>query len=101
MLIWLCQLAVLWLEEVPDPRLHPPITHHHPHSSHETPSPPSRVLLRDDVVLYLQARAFVRQLLQAVAFMHDLTLVHTDLKPENVLFLDQELVTVTPPPGSK
>jgi dual-specificity kinase len=43
----------------------------------------------------------VRQLLQAVAFMHDLTLVHTDLKPENVLFLDQDLVTVPPPPGSK
>lgn len=28
---------------------------------------------------------FSRQLLEAVAYMHDLKLVHTDLKPENIL----------------
>lgn len=29
----------------------------------------------------LQARSFARQLLESVAFMHELNLVHTDLKP--------------------
>ena len=29
----------------------------------------------------LQARAIARQLLESVAFMHDLQVVHTDLKP--------------------
>lgn len=32
-----------------------------------------------------QARHIIQQLLQAVAFMHALRLVHTDLKPENLL----------------
>lgn len=36
------------------------------------------------------AQAFSRQLLEAVAFMHELALVHTDLKPENVLLVSQE-----------
>lgn len=34
------------------------------------PAPPGR-----------QAQAFTRQLLESVAFMHELQLVHTDLKP--------------------
>lgn len=29
----------------------------------------------------MQAQAFARQLLESVAFMHELQLVHTDLKP--------------------
>lgn len=49
----------------------------------------------------LQVRAFLRQLLHSVVYMHELSLIHTDLKPENVLFLDQDLVSVTHPPGSK
>jgi hypothetical protein len=28
---------------------------------------------------------FCRQLLEAIAYMHELTLIHTDLKPENIL----------------
>ncbi|WFD29080.1 dual-specificity kinase [Malassezia sp. CBS 17886] len=31
---------------------------------------------------------FAKQLLKSVAFLHDLSLVHTDLKPENVLLVD-------------
>lgn len=33
---------------------------------------------------------FSRQLLEAVAYMHDLQLVHTDLKPENILLVELE-----------
>ena len=33
------------------------------------------------VALCVQARAIARQLLESVAFMHDLQVVHTDLKP--------------------
>jgi dual-specificity kinase len=53
------------------------------------------------------ARAFARQILAAVAFMHELAVVHTDLKPENILLLGQELLEPAPPgappppPGSK
>ena len=36
------------------------------------------------------ARDFLRQLLEAVAFMHDLHLIHTDLKPENILLTSSE-----------
>ena len=36
------------------------------------------------------ARDFLRQLLEAVAFMHDLRLIHTDLKPENILLTSSE-----------
>lgn len=36
---------------------------------------------------------FSRQLLEAVAYMHDLKLVHTDLKPENILLVSQESAT--------
>ncbi|KAG5185505.1 kinase-like domain-containing protein [Tribonema minus] len=36
-------------------------------------------------------RDFARQLLEAVAFLHSMGLVHTDLKPENVLLCDLEL----------
>ncbi|CAN1275060.1 Serine/threonine-protein kinase AFC1 [Linum perenne] len=34
------------------------------------------------------------QLLESVAFMHDLRLIHTDLKPENVLFVSTDSVKV-------
>ncbi|XP_052172980.1 serine/threonine-protein kinase AFC1 isoform X2 [Diospyros lotus] len=39
-------------------------------------------------------REFGRQLLESVAFMHDLRLIHTDLKPENVLLVSAEYVKV-------
>eukprot|EP00252_Welwitschia_mirabilis_P023418 TRINITY_DN6605_c0_g1_i1.p1 TRINITY_DN6605_c0_g1~~TRINITY_DN6605_c0_g1_i1.p1 ORF type:complete len:402 (+),score=71.88 TRINITY_DN6605_c0_g1_i1:182-1387(+) len=35
-------------------------------------------------------RDFGRQLLEAVDYMHDLTLTHTDLKPENILLVSSE-----------
>ncbi|KAL6556605.1 hypothetical protein OROGR_005893 [Orobanche gracilis] len=37
-------------------------------------------------------REFGRQLLESVAYMHDLRLIHTDLKPENVLLVSSEVV---------
>lgn len=37
------------------------------------------------------ARHIVQQMLESVAFMHDLAIVHTDLKPENLLFVSDEL----------
>jgi serine/threonine protein kinase len=46
-------------------------------------------------------RAFGRQLLEAVAYLHDLTLIHTDLKPENILLESSEYDKQTPPPGSR
>jgi serine/threonine protein kinase len=36
------------------------------------------------------AQAVARQLLVAVAYMHELGLVHTDLKPENILLAAQD-----------
>ncbi|KAG2676005.1 hypothetical protein I3760_12G031900 [Carya illinoinensis] len=39
-------------------------------------------------------REIGRQLLECVAFMHDLHLIHTDLKPENVLLVSSEYVKV-------
>ncbi|KAG8635852.1 serine/threonine-protein kinase AFC3 isoform X2 [Manihot esculenta] len=44
------------------------------------------------------AREFGRQLLESVAYMHDLRLIHTDLKPENVLLVSSEYIRV---PGCK
>ncbi|XP_010254141.1 PREDICTED: serine/threonine-protein kinase AFC3 isoform X2 [Nelumbo nucifera] len=43
-------------------------------------------------------REFGRQLLESVAYMHDLRLIHTDLKPENVLLVSSEYVKL---PGYK
>ncbi|KAG6772722.1 hypothetical protein D5086_013827 [Populus alba] len=43
-------------------------------------------------------REFGRQLLEAVAYMHDLRLIHTDLKPENILLVSSEYIKL---PGSK
>jgi dual-specificity kinase len=38
-----------------------------------------------------QIRALSRQLIQSVAFIHDeLNLIHTDLKPENIMFVSEE-----------
>ena len=45
-------------------------------------------------------RAFGRQLLQAVAFLHSQQLVHTDLKPENVLLADGGYEREPAAPGS-
>ncbi|KAJ7523094.1 hypothetical protein O6H91_18G037200 [Diphasiastrum complanatum] len=39
-------------------------------------------------------REFGRQLLESVAYMHDLTLIHTDLKPENILLVSSDHVKV-------
>ncbi|KAH6559449.1 hypothetical protein KP509_1Z008500 [Ceratopteris richardii] len=39
-------------------------------------------------------RDFGLQLLQSVAYMHDLTLIHTDLKPENILLVSSEYLKV-------
>ncbi|XP_020597278.1 serine/threonine-protein kinase AFC3 isoform X1 [Phalaenopsis equestris] len=39
-------------------------------------------------------REFGRQLLEAVAYMHDLQLIHTDLKPENILLVSSEYIKV-------
>ncbi|XP_024516992.1 serine/threonine-protein kinase AFC1 isoform X1 [Selaginella moellendorffii] len=39
-------------------------------------------------------REFGRQLLESVAYMHDLTLIHTDLKPENILLVSPDHVKV-------
>lgn len=47
------------------------------------------------------ARAFIRQVLEAVAYMHSFHLIHTDLKPENILFLNDDVVMVDRPSGSK
>ncbi|KAG8928430.1 dual specificity protein kinase kns1 [Tulasnella sp. 417] len=46
---------------------------------------------------------FARQLLTSVAFLHDLTLIHTDLKPENILLVDHQYrtVNVPAPPNSR
>ncbi|MCO5585838.1 hypothetical protein L7F22_039771 [Adiantum nelumboides] len=48
-------------------------------------------------------RDFGLQLLQSVAYMHDLTLIHTDLKPENILLVSSEYFRVpnykSPQPG--
>jgi len=46
-------------------------------------------------------RAFGRQLLEAVAYLHDLALIHTDLKPENILLQSPVYNKKTPPPGSR
>ncbi|KAF6169599.1 hypothetical protein GIB67_003967 [Kingdonia uniflora] len=37
-------------------------------------------------------REFGRQILESLAYMHDLTLIHTDLKPENILLVSSESV---------
>ncbi|KAI4340676.1 hypothetical protein MLD38_025486 [Melastoma candidum] len=39
-------------------------------------------------------RELGRQLLECVAFLHDMSLIHTDLKPENILFVSSEHVRV-------
>ncbi|KAK9142459.1 hypothetical protein Syun_011859 [Stephania yunnanensis] len=43
-------------------------------------------------------REFGRQLLESVAYMHDLHLIHTDLKPENVLLISSENIKL---PGKR
>jgi serine/threonine protein kinase len=46
-------------------------------------------------------RAFGRQLLEAVAYLHDLGLIHTDLKPENILLQSPQYDKKTPPANSR
>ncbi|KAK9733998.1 hypothetical protein RND81_04G107100 [Saponaria officinalis] len=45
-------------------------------------------------------REIGRQLLECIAFMHDLHLIHTDLKPENVLLVTPEFVKIPDYKGS-
>lgn len=51
----------------------------------------------------LHIQDFARQVLASVAFLHDLTLVHTDLKPENILLVnnDYRIVSTSHPSNSK
>jgi len=44
--------------------------------------------------LYESIRDIARQMLHAVAFLHDMKLTHTDLKPENVLLVDASYVYI-------
>ncbi|GBG63154.1 hypothetical protein CBR_g36923 [Chara braunii] len=46
-------------------------------------------------------RDFGVQLLEAVAFMHDLSLIHTDLKPENILLVSSEYAKYPEPKASQ
>ena len=39
-----------------------------------------------------EVRRLTAQLLTAVAFLHDVTVVHTDIKPENILLVSGECV---------
>ena len=41
------------------------------------------------------------QLLEATAFLHELTLIHTDLKPENILLASSEYNRTPPVYGSR
>lgn len=43
-------------------------------------------------------RDFAHQLLESVAYMHELTLIHTDLKPENILLVSADYIKI---PGYK
>ncbi|CAK7268343.1 serine threonine protein kinase CMGC group [Sporothrix epigloea] len=42
-----------------------------------------------------QIQNFARQLFTSVAFLHDLQLIHTDLKPENIVLVDADYQTFT------
>lgn len=42
-----------------------------------------------------------RQLLVAVAYIHELGLVHTDLKPENILLVAQEHIKLPAVPPAR
>lgn len=46
----------------------------------------------------LPVQAIARQLVEAVAYIHELGLVHTDLKPENILMAAQEHMKLPPVP---
>jgi tRNA A-37 threonylcarbamoyl transferase component Bud32 len=46
----------------------------------------------------LPLQAIARQLVEAVAYIHELGLVHTDLKPENILMAAQEHMKLPPVP---
>ncbi|KAJ3326624.1 dual specificity protein kinase kns1, partial [Kappamyces sp. JEL0680] len=41
-----------------------------------------------------QVQSFAQQLVNTVAFLHDNRLIHTDLKPENLMLVDNETILV-------
>ena len=41
-----------------------------------------------------QIQSFAQQLVNSVVFLHDNRLIHTDLKPENVMLVDNTTVDV-------
>ena len=46
-------------------------------------------------------RSFGAQMLEATAFLHELTLIHTDLKPENILLTSSDYNRTPPAYGSR
>ena len=48
-----------------------------------------------------QVRSFGAQMLEATAFLHELTLIHTDLKPENILLTSSDYNRTPPAYGSR
>lgn len=48
-----------------------------------------------------QVRSFGKQLLESVAYLHDLQCIHTDLKPENILLASLEYSKHSELPGTR
>lgn len=63
------------------------LTTHHS-VNQKSGSDPVCLLLIGGFFLFLQHVA--KQMLEAVAYMHEVGLVHTDLKPENILLVAQD-----------
>lgn len=48
-----------------------------------------------------QVRSFGKQLLESVAYLHELQCIHTDLKPENILLASLEYSKHSELPGTR